>query len=78
MITAAERKTRQVERQVQGTDPDISMRRAVAIMADLRACSVKIRAVAEYDLIFKEEGTPLASLLLSRCAGFIGVPLQRT
>ena len=56
MITAAECKTRQVECQVQGTDPDIPMRRAVAIMAVCRAWSVMSRVVAEYEFILKEEG----------------------
>jgi hypothetical protein len=56
MITAAECKTRQDQCQVQGTDPDIPMRRAVAIMAVCHAWSVMMRAVAEYELILKEEG----------------------
>jgi hypothetical protein len=56
MITAAECKTRQIECRVKGTDPDIPMRRAVAIMAVCHAWSVMIRAVAEYELILKEEG----------------------
>ena len=56
MITATECKTRLVECQVQGTDPDIPIRRAVAIMAVCHAWNVMIRAVAEYELLLKEEG----------------------
>jgi hypothetical protein len=56
MITAAECKARLVECQVLGTDPDIPMRRAVAIMAVCHAWSVMSRAVAEYEFILKEEG----------------------
>ena len=56
MITAAECKTRQAECQVHGIDPDIPMRRAVAIMAVCQAWTVMVRAVTEYELILKEEG----------------------
>jgi hypothetical protein len=56
MITAAECKKRQVECQVYGTDPDIPIRRAVAIMGVCRAWTVMVQAVAEYELVLKEEG----------------------
>jgi hypothetical protein len=56
MITAVECKAHQLECQVQGTDPEIPMRRSVAIMAVCHAWIAMSRAVAEYEFILKEEG----------------------
>lgn len=55
MITAAECNSRLTECHVLGTDPEIPMRRAVAIMAACHAWNAMIRAVAEYELVLKEE-----------------------